>query len=346
MAKLFVEPRVDQCDLNDWINFAARTTAQGRGYMNITLDNMDSNLQPVIKKGSILEIGGMFFIADRQDESVNGLMTQMTQGRQYIYAEPYSSRGSTFEIDGCSFRYSDKAPVWSPEKGGWYGSGVSVSSSFRAIAKLYYNHIDMGYNGKVILDSYNAMYAVNKRQNINEAQSITYTTRLHVTAFTDNEIFRIDPGAYRYEVKGARSGVGGTGYSGNPAASTGKGYNPNTEYDGKVKEGRFFHDGGLLTVSVGQNGGNGGSIDGDGNGGGGGGGGCSKLGTIVARGGQAGKGGNYNRPDIFGGDGKPADDVFGGSGGNYGGTSNGNKTPPTDADNTTNGYVKLYILWN
>ena len=344
MANKITEPRVDQANLDDWSNFIARTTRQGGGFMCITLNNIDNAGVPSIAAGSRFELNGAFYEAVKENgETISGGL--VSGSVNYIYAIP--SNGN------CTFRYSISSPVWSADKGGWY------SGNSRAIAKLYF--VNGNYNGKVILDSFNAMRMVNTEQPFPLDASGNPTGGSAIvnkeSAPVYQEQITLAAGAYRYSIKGGDGGEGGKGSGGYRGGSDGE-----KGEAGEVLTGNFFWKGGPIRISVGQNGNQGQSGDDDcRNGGGGGAGGCSSIeGVATAAGGLYGDGGangyTYNDGRERGEAGHPARGPYGGVGGAAGrwfivneGNINIKETSRPSWSisylSSAVGYVRIWRLW-
>ncbi|MDR3342565.1 MAG: hypothetical protein LBT14_07235 [Treponema sp.] len=165
--------------------------ATNAGYINIGLTNIDNTSAPQIMDGSVIEVNGAVYKCNG-NESIAG--TPTNNQVNYIYIVP---NGTT-----ASFSYSSTAPTWNPAKGSWY------NGNNRAIGKLFYTSSQ--YNGKVILDSYNAMNMINTNQSIPLTGG-----RSMVTGVINSEVGTVlFPGVYRYDLKGGKGGNGGSAYAG------------------------------------------------------------------------------------------------------------------------------------
>jgi hypothetical protein len=163
------------------------------GHLNIGLSNMASAAAPKVLLGSVFEVNGGLCKVDA-DESVGG---SPAQGQNYIYAVP--------NTDGASFQYSATKPVWDGAKGGWY-NGTS-----RAVAKFFYVSSGNQYNNKVILDHYISFFLTNEEQN----DLLTSGGLLIASGpVNQNGKFSLEPGLYRYELKGGKGGNGGSNTAG------------------------------------------------------------------------------------------------------------------------------------
>jgi hypothetical protein len=311
MATKIREPQDNAADINEWKLFLQKVTKQGRGYICLELTNSNSGAKPEIAKASRVEIGGAFYdAAPNSNEAVTG--TPSDNRNNYIYARP---NGET-----ASFLFSNTAPAWNAEKGGWY----RASSQDRAIAKFFY--LDDQYYNKVILDGYNAMFDVNAMQtDIMTAAGAPVTIPDYEEGEPYSGEFDLAPGIYRYSVRGGDSGAGGAGGTGGTGSTGGSGGSQGatgpTGAAGGAKNnsvavtGVFVWHGGKIKVVVGANGGNGGTGGKGGNGkqldpapygatgnqgakggpGGGGGSGIdSFIGGIIGQGGKPTMGGNNN----------------------------------------------------
>jgi hypothetical protein len=303
MAAQIPEPRVDAVDLDDWSAFVARATQQGGGFMCLMLSNMNNSGAPRVLAGSRFEINGAFYRCTA-DEDVGGAPANNVVN--YVYATSYG-------VSSSSFFYSNSAPTFDPAKGGWYGGAG------RAVAKFFY--VGGQYNGKVILDSCNAMSEVNTEQTIPASGGLIYANG---GVNNMNEV-TLPPGAYRVEVKGGAGGDGGSGGSGGAANET-------VGIGGAGAAGEAVMKVVYLTRPTrallyaggdgadGENGGNGKKATGYTGGGGGGGstGGVSRASIggddMTARGGSGGGGGGGSASDASGG---------GGGGGGAGGYNKG-----------------------
>jgi hypothetical protein len=168
--------------------------------------NIDNTGAPQVMAGSK-------FILNRKminitaDTSIDGSPVVGTDN--YIYA--------VLSGDSATFSYGNGVPTYNPAKGGWY------SGNNRAIARFFYT--GERYNGKVILDSYNAM------QIINTEQAIPTSGGQLVITGTVNQVksTTLPIGTYRWEMKAGTGGKGGE-------SSNGQG---GTGADGKAKTGTF-----------------------------------------------------------------------------------------------------------
>jgi hypothetical protein len=157
-----------------------------RGFMSLGLTNTNNSSAPQIAAGSQVEVGGSVYTC-QANTSVNE--TPQNNQVNYIYVS----------VDGSTiiFSYGTTTPAWNVSKGGWY------NSNYRAVAKLFLTSSQ--YNGKVILDSYNAMQLLNVEQTVPTTGGMLFVTG------TVNQVksITLPAGAYRYEVKAGTGGRGG-----------------------------------------------------------------------------------------------------------------------------------------
>lgn len=310
MATKIAEPEINRANLEDWLTFIARTTKQGGGFICLELTEMDTSGKPAIKAGSRLEVNHVFYEVGPGNEEITGTLTAPAyNGNSYIYTNINTNN------DSIGFKFSNTPPVWSAEKGGWY------SGNDRAVAKFFFTNNQ--YNGKVILDSHNAMSMVNTKQTFSSPPTgVSAITRTAIGEWDHD----LPPGIYRYSVKGGDSGAGGDGGDGGeggagqaskgPNGPSGEPGNGEEKTKGAAKNsvavtGTFIWHGGKIRVKVGANGGKGGKGGKGGQGsannnngstgsrgarggpGGGGGGGIdSYIGAIIGHGAAPGMGGN------------------------------------------------------
>ncbi|MCL2805270.1 MAG: hypothetical protein FWD26_04965 [Treponema sp.] len=271
-------PNEKEANFNDWRILISLVQTQGRGFIMLELADINDHGEPVIKKESCLAINHIIYNIET-DETPTGSLTNNVVN--YIHAK------ASEEGDTCSFVYSTQPGTWSADKGGFY------FNNDRVIAKFFF--VDGRYNGKVILDSFNAMEFVNRKQKIPETGG--FLTEVNWTGTPrHNEQVLLPAGAYRYDIQGGNGGKGGFGHSEDNNISSGEGQ------DGEIVTaitGTFFWNGGFKRISLGQDGGKGQ----DGrilsglrypNGGGGGAGGHSRIeGIVTAIGGKRGVGGFF-----------------------------------------------------
>jgi hypothetical protein len=327
----FVEPDINLFfdDLTQAARLDNKASFYGKGYINILPSNIDSIDMPVLLQGSMFECGGVLFVGD----SDTGITGTPSDGQNYIYFNP-----STREL-----LYNTAIPAWNTVKGGWY------NGNNRAIVKL--NYTAGNYNGKIILDSYNAMQMINREQPIPASGGTPVVTGVVNSVLTAY----LEPGMYRYEIAAGKGGTGGTGvslslatycYGGSGAAgesNTGIFVCPSAKkiryalggdglaggnYGGDNSAGGGGCSGGSSFIDLGDDfifclggsGGGGGAGGGAGGGGGGGGYGTGNNGNSISQIGQMGYGGEGGHAGIGGNGGNGASGGGGGSGNIRGGT--------------------------
>jgi hypothetical protein len=187
MAALIKEPKDLNPETQDWQDALYKLTRTCGGLLLVGLTNMDNEQAPMVKEGSRFEINGSFYEV-KSDEAITGSLTGNTVA--YIYAV---ANGDT-----ATFMYSTNPPDFRPALGGWY------SGNNRAVAKFFYTSSQ--YNGKVILDSYNAMQMTNTEQPIPTTGGVLIPD----TEMVNTELSLIlQKGVYRYEIKAGKGGNGG-----------------------------------------------------------------------------------------------------------------------------------------
>jgi hypothetical protein len=194
MADIIVEPSNENPGTSDWQKNLLKMTMTTGGFLLIGLAEMDTPGVPVVMAGSRFEINGSFFCCP-EDESVGG--SPVKDSVNYIYAVPGP------DGDVAAFRYGAEVPGWDAAKGGWY------SGNDRAIAKFFCAGDGDGgaqYNGKVVLDSFGAMEAMNVMQAPPASGGYLYGEA--GPANTPVE-FDLGPGVWRIDLKGGWGGSGG-----------------------------------------------------------------------------------------------------------------------------------------
>lgn len=326
MAIEMVEmPDINNANMDEWRLMIADMEMLAGGLLLLGVENLDTSGEPVIRAGSRFEINGSFFKVVL-DEAVGGTPAE---GQNYVYA--------IAEWEVSRFEYRADAPVWMPEKGGWY------SGNDRAILKLFY--YDGKYNGKVILENYAAFDDLNIRQDFHGETGV----QVHeFTQVMDTQIMLAE-GVYHVELRGGRAGGDASGQSGGAAGAGAY---------GKDTRMLYYHYGGTVNVKVGADGGNGGNggagggsghwmiPDGaSGQGGGGGAGGDTRFTFLFATGGVAGSGSQPGHASGYGGRGADGENVFipptsyDGSGTYYYGQPGSPGGPPLT---TTQGWCKIW----
>ena len=324
MTKMIKYPSADNATKDEWKVMIQDLEAFTSGLMVVGVDNINTDGVPSILPGSLLALNGSrYTVHFPSAETIAGQAVNNAQN--YIYA--------VTTADGLSvtFMYSTVAPQWDAAKGGWYaqfnpGAGYLPDDYHRAIVKLF---VTGGkYNNKVILDSYSAMFMVNTKQPVPTSGGVSISIPSYVANRPFDGEFNLEPGIYRYELKGGDGGKGGgRGYQGGNAEGWGDlGASGTDGGVGEIRTGSFVWHGGKIKVMVGADGGDGGkgadipstATGYAGNGGGGGGGLDSRIGEITARGGMPGIGGKRAN-NYF-------ENVMPGSPGGYGIGGNGSET--------------------
>jgi hypothetical protein len=291
-----------------------------RGFISLGLTNIDNSSVPQIAAGSKVEVGGSLYGANG---AITG--TPTANAVNYIYAVP--SEGT------LSFSYASTQPTWNSAKGGWY------NGNNRAVGKLFYTNGQ--YNGKVILDGYNAMRLLNADQTVPmtggmQVVNVTYSL-LNIVLMTT-----LPAGAYRYEMKAGTGGRGGNNKSNTGGAGAA----------GEQKAGTFmlYHPT-LIHYALGGNGNNGEDTESVAGGGGGCTGGSAFIDLVtelvLCLGGSGGGGAGrdddhplYGGAGGAGGYGTAADGTssYGGKGGSNGVGGNGGMT--TKSGGGGSGYLR------
>jgi hypothetical protein len=207
-------------------NFNAVTV----GHSNIEIGNINNSNTPTIVGGSVIEVNGGIYRASSTETITNasnaGLSPPASNAQNYIYAVPGES--------SLSWQYSSSAPTWNAAKGGWY------NGNNRAVVKLFLSGTQ--YNGKVILDSYNAMQQVNTEQTIPTTGGVAITIPGYVANKKKTYRFNLPPGAYRYTLTSG-AGAGDANEKTGGIASTRASVN-----------GTFIWHGGPITIKTGGDG--------------------------------------------------------------------------------------------
>jgi hypothetical protein len=296
MATLVTEPLNNLINYTQWAQLIQKTTFEAGGFIALGLTNINATGAPQIANGSRVEVGGSLYRC-MADETVTGTPGA---GVNYIYCVPAGT--------AASFTYSAAGPSWNAVKGGWY------NGNNRAVAKLYYTSGQ--YNGKVILDSYQAIKAVNTDQAIPASGGVQT-----VTGTTATSSHTLPAGAYRYEIRAGDGGAGGD-YEYTSAIT----YKGGAGAAGQAKTGTFLlTDPSALALVVGRDGADGKEAAGNRGGTGGTSGGATTLlvnGTCFSAMGGSGGGGSAGGSEN------------GGNAGNGGGGGGGNGTGGT-GDNST-----------
>jgi hypothetical protein len=148
-------------------------------FARIALSNINTGDAPVVMAGSRLALGGVV-VSIGVDTAISG--TPAADTMNYVYA--------TLNGLMATFSYSVSVPTYNPVKGGWY------SGNNRAIARFFYT--GGNYNGKMILDNYEAFARINTSQPLPTTGGIQVANTY------------MGSGAYRGELKGGKGGRGGS----------------------------------------------------------------------------------------------------------------------------------------
>jgi len=322
IVQQITEPTKDDASVDDWYKIIARTTFQGGGFLKVMLRNLNTAGEPVIVKGSRLELNGAFFVA-LEDAPVDGLEETDDERWVFIYAR-FMPNDDPNQPGECVFEYGDEMPVYDESKCAWYNENHD-----RAIAKMYKR--SDGLWGKVLLHDYENMFDENFTVLPDSGGTLTASGGINVGQNNATRI-EVDTGVYLYDLKGGKGGRGGYQlWSGTPGQGA----------YGEEKKGHFiFRQKTLVEMSAGGDGDDGENGQGDSGGGdsesgggggasggssyiyvngtiiivegGSGGGGCGADGTGSGGGGGGGGGGGYG----IGGNGSNSRDGWGGAGGN------------------------------
>jgi len=355
MADKIRYPDADSPSTNEWRVFIDDLEAFTGGLLLIDVGNIDTTDVPTILAGGRIDINGQKYKTG-PTEHIGG--DPVNNQQNYIYA--------VADGDTALFLYSADEPQWDPVKGGWYsGHNRAIVKFFRCAYSSHESYSDF-YSNKVILDSYNAKFAINTKQPIPNFGGVNvYGSPNEWAGLAEPNLL---PGMYRYDLRGGSSGIGGaTGLTAGPSPVSAT---PSSPTLGDRKVGTFIHCGGSIQVKVGNDGGDGGAggeggynnSNGRAFGGRGGGGGSgieSRIGGIIAEGGAAGIGGDAiattisginNYPDhggnggygIGGNGSKGADGEYSSSSGNYTptvGKPGGKGSPPKPS---SSGYANIW----
>jgi hypothetical protein len=209
-------------------NFNAVTV----GHSNLEIGTINNSDAPTIGGGSVVEVNGGIYRASSTESVTNasstadGLSPPAQNALNYIYAVPKES--------SLLLKYSSSTPTWSAAKGGWY------NGNSRAVVKLFLSGTQ--YNGKVILDSYNAMQQVNTEQTIPTTGGVAITIPGYVANTKKTYRFNLPPGAYRYTLTSG-AGAGDANEKTGGIAST-----------RATLSGTFIWHGGPITIKTGGDG--------------------------------------------------------------------------------------------
>ncbi|MCL2138487.1 MAG: hypothetical protein FWH41_03030 [Treponema sp.] len=247
-------------------NPSIRIPEMQKGFIHLSLTNMDNSALPQIAAGSIVEVDGMMFeVASNKAINAAGAIT--TWMGCFIMA--------SFNNGDLIFSFVNEYGIkWNHQRQGWYRSEYE-----RIVAWAFCNNNANYFHGKIIIDSFSAMGKI--RTDIIPTASMGNQI-LNPAVFTGEFVdIILAPGMYWYDLKGASSGA----YSGSGSGRSA----------GKTISGYFAWPGGKIQYGIGQFGGNGSTQNT------GGGGGNSFLGPFVAQGGKHGSYGGHPSSGIYGG---------------------------------------------
>ena len=101
-------------------NLMKTVSLQRKGLMLVTLTNFENTSAPEIARGSLCDVANTLY--ESAGESILGTAVE---GMNYIKLIPTSD-------DNIGAYYSQTAPVWNAELGGWYGVGDSINHRYVA----------------------------------------------------------------------------------------------------------------------------------------------------------------------------------------------------------------------
>ncbi len=101
-------------------NLMKTVSLQRKGLMLVTLTNFENTSAPEIARGSICDVANTLF--ESAGESILGTAVE---GMNYIKLIPTSD-------DNIAAYYTQSAPTWNAELGGWYGVGESANHRYIA----------------------------------------------------------------------------------------------------------------------------------------------------------------------------------------------------------------------
>ena len=106
-------------------NLMKTVSLQRKGLMLVTLTNFDNTLAPAIARGSICDVANTLY--ESAGETILGTAVEV---QNYIKLVPTSD-------DNIAAYYTQAAPAWNAELGGWYGVGESANHRYIAGFGLY-----------------------------------------------------------------------------------------------------------------------------------------------------------------------------------------------------------------
>jgi hypothetical protein len=199
------EPSMTSATFDGWRKMLEDLEKYSNGYLALaarnstdTADVMNTADAPSLK--SVIEVNGRKYLS-----TIVQALSTSGNGQKYVYAAVAADGATlTFTVDGT-------APVWDAIKNEWYKSGTSS----RAVLKYYYS--EGQYNGKVVLDGYEALARVNSRQPIP-----TSGGGLGISLASPNTVMEntLSAGVYRLEVAGGKGGAGAMSSDAHGGSST------------------------------------------------------------------------------------------------------------------------------
>lgn len=97
----------------DWSDFVAATVRAWRGWMQVSLTNMDDTTEPAIAAGSALEVGGSIY-QFASEEAITSWAGLSTSSDVWIKVVPSGT--------SITAVFTATPPTWSDAKQGWYAT--------------------------------------------------------------------------------------------------------------------------------------------------------------------------------------------------------------------------------
>jgi len=191
-----LEPRDYSPNDKDWQDFLYRTTFQNGGYIKLMLRELNTSEEPLIARGSRLEVNGTFYSLPEDMEILDPHNVAYEQWI-FIYA--------AVQPNSLKFEYRNTLPKYDTAKCGWF------DGTDRAISKLYLR--EDGWWSKVILEDYESMF-----KNNFTVLPTTGGELIGEGGINNFNNYIVNPGAYRWELQAGLGGRGG--YSGNATQGT------------------------------------------------------------------------------------------------------------------------------
>ena len=121
-------------------NLMKTVSLQRKGLMLVTLTNFENTSAPAIARGSLCEVANTLY-----ESAGEAILGTAVNGLNYIKLRPTSD-------DNIAAYYTQAAPAWNAELGGWYGVGDSANhryvASFLLLSGLYYEKKYLIYGNK------------------------------------------------------------------------------------------------------------------------------------------------------------------------------------------------------